>query len=42
MVFLRDPLLRNAATTQILQDLFSLTRAEAHMAQALSTGMTTG
>jgi len=42
MVFIRDPLWRNAATIQILQDLFSLTNAEAHLAQALCTGMTTG
>jgi DNA-binding CsgD family transcriptional regulator/PAS domain-containing protein len=41
MVLVRDPLLRNAATIQILQDLFSLTRAEAHLAQALCTGTTT-
>jgi DNA-binding CsgD family transcriptional regulator len=42
MVLVRDPLLRNAATIQILQDLFSLTKAEAHLAQALCTGTTTG
>jgi DNA-binding CsgD family transcriptional regulator/PAS domain-containing protein len=42
MVLVRDPLLRNAAASQILQDLFTLTKAEAHLAQALCTGMTTG
>ena len=42
MVFVRDPLLRNAATSQILQNLFGLTKAEAHLAQALCTGTTTG
>ncbi len=41
MVFFRDPLSRNIATTQILRQLFSLTEAEAHLAQALCTGTTT-
>ena len=42
MVLVHDPLWRNAATSQILQELFSLTNAEAHLAQALCTGTTTG
>jgi len=42
IVFLRDPLRRNIATTQILQQLFGLTKAEAHLAQALCLGVTTG
>ncbi len=42
IMFVRDPLLRNGVTIQILQDLFSLTKAEAHLAQALCTGTTTG
>jgi len=42
MVLVHDPLWRNAATGQILQELFSLTNAEAHLAQALCTGSTTG
>jgi len=41
LVFIRDPLWRNAATSQILQDIFGLTNAEAHLAQALCTGTTT-
>jgi len=41
MVFIRDPLQRNAGTTKILQELFGLTNAEAHLAQALCTGLTT-
>src|SRR3974390_1437804 len=41
LVFIRDPLWRNAATSQILQELFGLTNAEAHLAQALCTGMAT-
>ncbi|HEY6700754.1 MAG TPA: hypothetical protein VI137_08045 [Pseudolabrys sp.] len=35
LLLLRDPLWRNAATTLMLQELFSLTNAEAHLAQAL-------
>ncbi|MGB6349188.1 MAG: LuxR family transcriptional regulator [Pseudolabrys sp.] len=42
MVLVRDPLWRNAATSRFLQELFSLTNAEAHLAQALCTGTTTG
>ena len=41
LVFIRDPLWRNAATSHILQNLFGLTNAEAHLAQALCTGTTT-
>jgi DNA-binding CsgD family transcriptional regulator len=42
MLFVRDPLWRNTATGQMLQELFGLTNAEAHLAQALCTGVTTG
>jgi len=41
MLLIRDPLWRNAATSQMLQRLFSLTKAEAHLAHALCTGLTT-
>lgn len=41
LLLLRDPLWRNAATTLMLQELFSLTNAEAHLAQALCNGVTT-
>jgi DNA-binding CsgD family transcriptional regulator len=41
MVFVRDPLWRNAANGKILQELFGLTNAEAHLAHALCTGATT-
>ena len=41
MVFIRDPLWRNAANGKILQELFGLTNAEAHLAQALCSGTTT-
>ena len=41
MVFIRDPLWRNATTSRILQDQFDLTNAEAHLAHALCTGTTT-
>jgi DNA-binding CsgD family transcriptional regulator len=42
MLLIRDPLWRSSATNQILQELFSLTNAEAHLTQALCTGLTTG
>jgi len=42
MVLIRDPLSRRSATTKILQDLFSLTNAEAYLAQAVCNGVTTG
>ncbi len=41
LLLLRDPLWRNVATTRMLQDMFSLTKAEAHLAQALCNGETT-
>lgn len=41
MLLMRDPLWRNAATSQMLQRLFNLTNAEAHLAHALCTGVTT-
>ncbi len=41
MLLIHDPLWRNTATSEILKDLFSLTNAEAHLAQALCTGVTT-
>ncbi|MGA8885638.1 MAG: helix-turn-helix transcriptional regulator [Pseudolabrys sp.] len=41
MLLIRDPLRRNAATSQMLQRLFNLTNAEAHLAHALCTGVTT-
>jgi len=41
MVLVRDPLSPNEARTQILRDLFRLTNAEAHLAQALCNGVTT-
>lgn len=41
VMFIRDPLWRNAANSRILQDLFGLTNAEAHLAHALCNGMTT-
>jgi DNA-binding CsgD family transcriptional regulator len=42
MVMIRDPIHRNTATGQVLQQLFGLTNAEAHLAEALCTGATTG
>jgi DNA-binding CsgD family transcriptional regulator len=42
ILVIRDPLSRSSATTQILQELFSLTNAEAYLAQALCNGVTTG
>jgi DNA-binding CsgD family transcriptional regulator len=41
IMFVRDPLCRNVASSQFLQELFGLTNAEAHLAQALCTGTTT-
>jgi len=41
MLFVRDPLWRNAATSQMLRELFGLTKAEAHLAQALCAGAPT-
>jgi DNA-binding CsgD family transcriptional regulator len=42
MLLVRDPLWRNTGTSQLLKKLFSLTNAEAHLAQALCGGTTTG
>ncbi len=42
MVLIRDPLWRYTAASRILQEMFSLTNAEAHLAQALCNGTTTG
>lgn len=41
LLLLRDPLWRNAATTLMLQELFSLTNAEAHLARRCANGVTT-
>ena len=40
MVLVHDPLDRNLAAGQMLQELFGLTRAEAHLVCALGAGMT--
>jgi DNA-binding CsgD family transcriptional regulator/PAS domain-containing protein len=40
MLLVHDPLYRNFAAIQMLKELFGLTNAEAHMVQALGTGMT--
>jgi DNA-binding CsgD family transcriptional regulator len=42
MVLVHDPLDRNLAAGRMLQDLFGLTRAEAHLVCALGTGTTAG
>jgi DNA-binding CsgD family transcriptional regulator len=42
MLLVHDPLDRNLAASGMLQQLFGLTNAEAHLAQALGTGMTAG
>jgi DNA-binding CsgD family transcriptional regulator len=39
ILFIRDPLERDAAPAQMLRDLFGLTAAEAHFAQALQAGI---
>lgn len=41
MVLVRDPLSPNEPKTEILQELFKLTNAEAHLARALCNGVTT-
>ena len=41
MVLVRDPLPPNDSKTEILQELFKLTNAEAHLARALCNGVTT-
>ena len=40
MLLIHDPLQRNATASVMLQELFGLTNAEAHLVQALGTGMT--
>jgi DNA-binding CsgD family transcriptional regulator len=40
MLLIHDPLLRNSAICRMLQELYGLTNAEAHLVQALGTGMT--
>jgi DNA-binding CsgD family transcriptional regulator len=40
MLLIHDPLLTNSAICRMLQELYGLTNAEAHLVQALSTGMT--
>jgi DNA-binding CsgD family transcriptional regulator len=42
MLLVHDPLDRNLAASRMLQQLFNLTNAEAHLVQALGTGMTPG
>lgn len=42
IVFIRDPLSRNAAAIRILREVFGLTEAEAGVAQALQTGIPVG
>ena len=40
MLLIHDPLLKNSAICRMLQELYGLTNAEAHLVQALGTGMT--
>jgi DNA-binding CsgD family transcriptional regulator/PAS domain-containing protein len=40
MLLVHDPLQRNFAALRMLKELFGLTNAEAHLVQALGTGMT--
>lgn len=40
MLLIHDPLQQNSAICRMLQELYGLTRAEAHLVQALGTGMT--
>ncbi len=40
MLLVHDPLHRSFAAIQMLKELFGLTNAEAHLVQALGTGMT--
>jgi DNA-binding CsgD family transcriptional regulator len=40
MLLIHDPLQRNVTAGLMLQELFGLTNAEAHLVQALGTGMT--
>lgn len=39
IVFVRDPLSRNPAASEVLREVFGLTRAEADVARALQSGM---
>jgi DNA-binding CsgD family transcriptional regulator len=41
MMFIHDPLVRNATARKVLSELFHLTGAEINLAQALCAGMTT-
>jgi DNA-binding CsgD family transcriptional regulator len=41
MVLVRDPLSSHEPRTEVLQELFKLTNAEAHLARALCNGVTT-
>jgi hypothetical protein len=40
-VLIRDPIFRNKTANEMLQDLYRLTNAEAHLADALCAGATT-
>jgi DNA-binding CsgD family transcriptional regulator len=40
MLLIHDPLLKNSVICRMLRELYGLTNAEAHLVQALSTGMT--
>ena len=40
MLLIHDPLQQNFAACRMLQELFGLTKAEAHLVQAIGTGMT--
>jgi DNA-binding CsgD family transcriptional regulator/PAS domain-containing protein len=40
MLLVHDPLQQNFAACRMLQELFGLTKAEAHLVQAIGTGMT--
>jgi len=42
IVFVHDPMQRNAATARMLRSLFGLTEAEADLARALQSGVTPG
>jgi DNA-binding CsgD family transcriptional regulator len=42
MLLAHDPLDRKRAASRLLQELFGLTKAEAHLVHALGTGMTAG
>lgn len=38
-VFVRDPVIANAASLRALREMFGMTKAEAHLAQAIQAGM---